>query len=358
MSFNTRNVLSEIPSYDVVEKDWPIKVNANECGMNLPPMVAERVMSRLSRIAFNRYPNEQYLALTEAIGRSFGLQPDNVLLGSGSSEIIEKVFYAFGGGRDRKIVYPWPSFSMYPIYAKAAEAEGVAFELSADDNYELDPKKFIDFVKKENPSLVVICNPNNPTGTVIKKSDVEYIAQNVDCALLIDEAYIDFDISESVTDVLLKYPNMMIARTFSKAFGLASARVGYMLASKSVVDIIGRAFMPYHMNVLSLATADIVYQMRHEYVPRIQMMIAERRRMSSLLAKLPGVTVYPSETNFILIHVPDAAKLNKYLVSKGIGVRYFSKAPALKNCLRISMGLREENDSWYNAIKIFLEGRV
>ena len=358
MSFNTRNVLSEIPSYDVVEKDWPIKVNANECGMNLPPMVAERVMSRLSRIAFNRYPNEQYLALTEAIGRSFGLQPDNVLLGSGSSEIIEKVFYAFGGGRDRKIVYPWPSFSMYPIYAKAAEAEGVAFELSADDNYELDPKKFIDFVKKENPSLVVICNPNNPTGIVIKKSDVEYIAQNVDCALLIDEAYIDFDISESVTDVLLKYPNMMIARTFSKAFGLASARVGYMLASKSVVDIIGRAFMPYHMNVLSLVTADTAFTMRDEFIPRINMMISERKRMESELKKIDGIKVYESNTNFIFMNYDKAVQLNEALEGQGIGIRSFGNAPLLTNCIRISMGTREENDVWLKAVMDFVEASV
>ena len=122
--------------------------------------------------------------------------------------------------------------------------------------------------------------------------------------------------------------------------------------------MIGKSYMPYHMNVLSLVTADIVYQMRHEYVPRIQMMIAERKRMTTLLDKLPGVTVYPSETNFVLIKYAKAEELNQYLEEKGIGVRSFGKAPRLENCLRISMGLREENDIWYNEMKAFVEGRA
>ena len=204
----------------------------------------------------------------------------------------------------------------------------------------------------------MICNPNNPTGTVIKKSDVEYIAQNVDCALLIDEAYIDFDISESVTDVLLKYPNMMIARTFSKAFGLASARVGYMLASKSVVDIIGRAFMPYHMNVLSLVTADTAFTMRDEFIPRINMMISERKRMESELKKIDGIKVYESNTNFIFMNYDKAVQLNEALEGQGIGIRSFGNAPLLTNCIRISMGTREENDVWLKAVMDFVEASV
>ena len=149
---------------------------------------------------------------------------------------------------------------------------------------------------------------------------------------------------------------MIIARTFSKAYGLAAARVGYMLADAKLTDMIGKSLMPYHMNVLSLVTADIVYQMRHEYVPRIQMMIAERKRMQGELKKLKGFTVYPSETNFILVRYEKAQKLNAYMENIGIGLRSFGDAPRLENCLRISMGTREENDSWYKAIKDFMAG--
>ena len=352
-----RTGLKDMPSYDVVERDWQIKVNANECNMNLPPMVEDRVMGRLSRVAFNRYPNEEYDYLCEQIADNHRLQKENVLLGNGSSEIIEKLFFCFGGTKAKKIVYPVPSFSMYGIYAKAAQAQGIAVDLNED--YTLDKEKFVQMVNEEKAGLAVICNPNNPTGTAYALADIEYIAANIhkNCALLIDEAYMEF-YGQTAVGLLTKYPNLIVARTFSKAYGLASARVGYMLASKEIVEMIGKSYMPYHMNVLSLVTADIVYQMRHEYVPRIQMMIAERKRMTTLLDKLPGVTVYPSETNFILIKYAKAEELNQYLEEKGIGVRSFGKAPRLENCLRISMGLREENDTWYNEMKAFVEGRA
>ena len=340
-----------MPSYDVVEREWDIKVNANESNLNLPPIVEDRLMARFSSIAFNRYPNEQVELLAEQIADNFGVQRENILLGNGSSEILEKLFFAFGG-RNRKIVYPQPSFSMYKIYAKFSSSIGVAVDLK--DDYTFDAQSFVQAVKENKASLAVICSPNNPTGTKIPMADIEYVAKNVDCALVIDEAYVEFD-GESAMRFLKDYPHLMIARTFSKAYGLASARVGYLVADKKIVEMVGKAFMPYHLNVLSAVTADTVYQMRDEYIPRIQMAVAERKRMSELLAKIDDMVVYPSATNFILVKHPRAVALNEYLVSLNIGVRSFGNAPRLENCLRISMGTRAENDAWYKAIVDFLK---
>ena len=262
--YNYRKGLAEMPSYDVVERPWNIKVNANECGMNLPPLVEDRVMARMSHIAFNRYPNEELEDLMEAIAKNYGMSKENVLLGNGSSEIIEKIFHCFGG-KNHKIVFPQPSFSMYHIYAKAAEAEGVPFDLN--DDYSLNVKTFVKTVNDNNASLAVVCNPNNPTGNYIPVSDIEYIAQHIGCPFLVDEAYIEFHGGTSV-GLMEKYPHLMIARTFSKAYGLASCRCGYLLAQKDLAEMIGKAFMPYHMNTLTLVTADTVFQMRDEYVPQ------------------------------------------------------------------------------------------
>lgn len=348
-----RSHLSEMPSYDGVERDYRIKVNANECNLNLPPLVEERVMSRLSRIAFNRYPNEQYDDLRDQIARNFNVGLDQILIGSGSSEIIEKVFYAFGGSARRRIVYPVPSFSMYKIYAKAAEAQAIAFDL--DENYDLDVDRFISTVRESKAHLAVICNPNNPTGNALTVERIEEIARSIDCAFLLDEAYVEF-YGHSAVGLVKRYPNLIVARTFSKAYGLAGARVGYMIAQRDVTKMIEKTFMPYHMNVLSLATADIVYQMRDEFVPRIQMMIAERKRMSERLSGLEGVKVYPSETNFVLIKYDRATELSARLEELDIGVRYFKNNSRLENCLRISMGTREENDAWFNAVEQFVKG--
>lgn len=347
-----RNKLAEMPSYDVVERDWNIKVNANESGMNLPPLVEERVMSRLSRVAFNRYPNEDLEMLMEAIGRNFGLGVENVLIGNGSSEIIEKIFYCFGG-RGRKIVFPQPSFSMYHIYAKAAEAEAVPVSLSEKD-YSLDVKEFVNVVNDNKAALCVICNPNNPTGSFTSLEDIEYIASHTSCAFLVDEAYIEFN-GQTAIGLMKKYPNMIIARTFSKAYGLAACRCGYMLAAAPLTAMIAKSMMPYHMNVLTLVTADTVFQMRDEFIPRIQMAIAERKRMEGQYGTLKGFQVFPSNTNFIFVKYDKAVELNEYLESRGIGIRSFGKAPLLENALRISMGNRDENDAVFKAVKAFVE---
>jgi histidinol-phosphate aminotransferase len=345
--------LSEMPSYDVTERDWQVKVNANECNLQMPPLVEERVMSRMSYVAFNRYPNTETDSLCEQIAAAFSLPRENVSLGNGSSEIIEKLFYCFGG-RAHKIVYPQPSFSMYAIYAKAAEAVGVPVPLEED--YSLDVEKFVAAVEENKASLAVVCNPNNPTGNLLSLADIEYIAQNITCAFLVDEAYIEFG-GESAAKLLSQYPNMIVARTFSKAYGLAAVRMGYMLADAGLTAMVQKASMPYHINVLSLVTADIVYQMRQEYQPRIQMMIAERKRMYEQLKKIGVLTVYPSQTNFLLVHYDGAAVLNDRLEAQGIGVRSFGNAPRLENCLRISMGTREENDLWLKSIQDFAEER-
>ena len=344
---NYRKNLDEMPSYDGVERDYRIKINANESTMNLPPLVEERVINRLSYVAFNRYPNEEYYSLIEQIARNFSVNENQILLGGGSSEIIEKIFHTFGG-EGHKVVYPVPSFSMYKIYAKAAESQAVPFAL--DENFDVNVDEFIKTVKDSRADLAVICNPNNPTGNALTVDDIEKIAKSIDCALLIDEAYVEF-YGHSAFKLVAKYPNLIVARTFSKAYGLAGARVGYMIANAEVTKMIGKSFMPYHMNTLSLATADIVYQMRDEFTPRIQMTVAERKRMSEQLKKIPDLEVFPSHTNFILIRHEKAEQLKNYLESVDIGIRYFSTtAQGLKNCLRISMGTRAENDEVFKVI--------
>lgn len=346
-----REGLSSLPTYDVTEKDWEIKLNANESNLNLPPLVEERVMNRLSRIAFNRYPDSEMNDLKALIAENFRLSSDQVLVANGSSEILEKLFFAFGG-QGRKIVFPVPSFSMYKIYAKISESEAVPVEL--EDDYRLDAEKIVNVANENDAKLVVICTPNNPTGNVVPLADIEYIAQNIQCAFAVDEAYVEFH-GLSAAGLLEKYPNLIIARTFSKAYGLASARVGYMLAAKEIVNMIGKACMPYHVNTMTLAVAGIVYQMRDEFVPRIQMYVAERKRLIESLKKLAGFTVYPSETNFVLVKYAKATELNQYLEELKIGVRSFGDAPRLTNCLRITVGTREENDILFKSVKAFVE---
>ena len=349
--WNYRQGLDQLPTYSVEDKDWDIKLDANENPINLPPLVHERVINRLSFLPFNRYPEMSMLSLREQIASDYNLSVDNILIGSGSSEILLALCHALGGA-GHSIVYPTPSFSMYGIYVKMADGLPIPVELEQD--YTVNRDKVLQAAEEANTSLIMLCNPNNPTGTIMPAEDIEYIVSRATCPVAVDEAYYEF-YGQSAVNLLNKYPNLIVTRTFSKAYGLASARVGYMLASAELTAAVGKVMMPYHVNALSLATAEVVYQMRDEFQGVISQTVAERSRMATALKNLTDVYVYPSEANFLLIKVDKAKEVAAHLAEKQISIRDFSSTPGLTDCLRVTIGTPIENDAFIKAVKQFLE---
>ncbi len=348
--FDYRPGLENIQSYLVEEKDWDCKLDANESPNNLPPLVHERVMNQIEYMAFNRYPDIAMLDLRALIAEAFAITIQNIVIGNGSSEILLALCQTFGGP-GRSIVFPVPSFSMYGIYAQLTDSQAVPVILNED--FSLSPEKVVEAAEQSNAKLILLCNPNNPTGTIIPQEDIEYILSKVQCPVVVDEAYYEF-YGQSAVNYMKKYDHLIVARTLSKAYGLASIRVGYMLANAEIVSMVNKVMMPYHINALSLITAQVVYQMRDEFMPIIGQIIGERKRLADSLSAIPGITVYPSETNFILIKTEKAQKLSAYLSEKNIGIRDFSTAPLLINCIRITVGTPLENDKVYKAIKAFM----
>ena len=351
MKFDFRPGLENIKSYSVEEKEWDVKLDANESPHNLPPLVRERVMNQLEYLAFHRYPEMGMRELRTQIAENFNLSIQNVQIGSGSSELIMAVCHAFGGA-GRSIVFPVPSFSMYAIYAQVTDSIPVPVQLNED--YSVPRDKVLERAKDANAKLIILCNPNNPTGTVMPTEDIEYIVSNAQCPVLIDEAYFEF-YGESAVGLLKEYDNVIITRTFSKAYGLAAARVGYVLGSASIIAMLEKVLMPYHVNALSLATAEVLYQMRDEFMPSLEQIISERQRLASSLEDIPGIKVYPSETNFILLKTLKSKELSSALATKNIGIRDFSTAPGLLNCIRITVGTPLENDELLQAIVSFMK---
>ena len=335
-----RAALHTLKPYSVEEDDWSIKLDANESPYNVPPLVRERIMNRLDYLAFNRYPEMGMQDLRTQIAGEFRLSMDNVLLGSGSSELLATLCYTFGGP-GRGIVFPVPSFSMYAIYAQISDSVSVPVELNED--YTFPKEKMLQAAKENNGKLIIICNPNNPTGTVTSLDDIEYVVSRAECPVVVDEAYYEFH-GESAVHLLGKYKNLIVARTFSKAYALAAARVGYMMADCSLTALIAKAQMPYHVNALSLAAAEVVYQMKDEFMPLIRQIIEERNRLAVTLTAMDGITVFPSSANFLLIKTEKAAEIGAYLRGKAVAVRDFSKAPYLENCIRITVGSPQENE--------------
>lgn len=339
--FMPRAGLEALQPYAAADTDWAVRLDANERPADLPPAVKARVIERLGNLPFNRYPEISAQSLKATIAAEFGLSATNVLIGNGSSELLEALCFAYGGA-GRSIVYPSPSFSMYGIYARLADSQPVPVALNAD--YTLDADKMLAAAKQAAASVILLCNPNNPTGTVMPPAQVEYVAANTRSLVVVDEAYHEF-YGQTAVNLLGKYPHVAIARTFSKAYGLAAARVGYLLAGEAVAGTIGKALLPYSVNALTLITAATVFGMRGEFAGSLAENSRERERLTAALRAVAGIHVYPSQANFLLIKSEQASALTARFRQRGIGVRDFSAAPGLAGCIRISIGTPAENDA-------------
>lgn len=366
-----RKGLEEIEEYTVEHIEADIIVNANECNWSLPPVVQSEIAEAAKTFAFNRYPPMKGENLCQLLAADFGVAPCNVQVGNGSSELLQMACYAFGGS-GRKIAFPSPSFSMYGVYTKLSDSKSLPYNLNSDGY--IDSEEVISFCDRERPNLLIICNPNNPTGNYNSLWQIEKILANVDCPVIMDEAYMEFaggyeaDFAGSTMTLLAKYDNFICLRTFSKAYGLASMRVGYAIGSKELMRILGKVLLPYHVNAFSLLTAEIVYKHKQLFVERTNQIIAEREKMSNALAEL-GFKVWDSATNFLMFNArPElAAKLSafgkseglltengpavklagqtvfRFLANQKILARDFTRNPALEGGIRLTLGTPEEN---------------
>ena len=340
--------LEKLPSYATGnEPVWRIKLDANERAAALPKPVRRRIDQRLRQVQEYRYPELKAEGLRQAIAALHGVKMEQVLVGNGSSELIGAVCSALGGP-DRPIAYQWPSFSMYPIYAALADSPAVPVLL--DEKFSLSVASVLETVQASGAKLLLLCNPNNPTGGVIPPADLREILTQAPCPVLVDEAYYEF-YGESSLDWLAEFPRMMVLRTFSKAYGLAAARVGYLVASAELCAAIDKYSLPYHVNAFSLAAAQAALEMRPQILRQVRTTVRLRDTLIRQLGRLKQVECFPSATNFILIRVQQPSLLVKQFEQSGIGVRDFSRAAGLAGCLRITIGTRPEMEQVLECIR-------
>lgn len=344
-----RPELKNITAYSGGPQKPGILLDANENAWNMPEAVRQKVFGRLAALHFNRYPQIDAAGLREKIGKDFGFTKDNVQLGNGSSELLYACCYAFGGA-GRKVAYISPSFSMYKVYAEMSGSIDTPFSLEED--FTLGYAKLEDFLAKEQPSVLIICNPNNPTGTHYDKEKLLAIVKKAKCLVVMDEAYMEFA-SGSMTDELGENPNMIVLRTFSKAYGLASSRIGYALCgNKEIIDVLTKVLLPYHINAMTLEAAGTVWKSRDMYKECIEGIIKERDDFSQKLTDL-DIKVYPSQTNFLfftLSSMQQNKKLMDMLAQSGIYLRDFTANPLLSG-IRMTVGTPDENKKVLSIIK-------
>ncbi|WP_321426357.1 histidinol-phosphate transaminase [uncultured Bacteroides sp.] len=298
---------------------------------------------------YNRYPDPLQRDLKEMLASIKKVKPGNIFLGNGSDEAIDLVYRAFCEPDVDNVVAIDPTYGMYKVCADVNNVDYRNVLLNADYQFSAD-----DLLASadEKTKLIFLCSPNNPTGNDLLRSEIEKVLTTFDGLVILDEAYNDFSDRPSFLSELDKYPNLIVLQTFSKAMGSAGIRLGMAFASTEIIDILNKIKYPYNVNELTQKQAIEVLQNYSQVEAWVKTLIEERAYLEKVFAALPCTeNIYPSDANFFLAKVSDAKAIYNYLVAKGIIVRNRSSIALCKDCLRVTVGTREENEQLIEALK-------
>ena len=336
-----RNNIQSLKPYSSARDEFKgvatVFLDANENSYGSP--VAEK---------YNRYPDPLQIDLKEKISEIKGVPAGNMFIGNGSDEAIDVLFRIFcEPGRDNVIICP-PTYGMYEVSANINDVEVRKINLTGD--YQLNGEAILK-AADANSKMLFICSPNNPTGNAINAAEVEALVQHFDGIVVIDEAYINYSKQPSFINLLMKYPNVVILQTFSKAWGLAALRVGMAFAGGPIISYMNKVKPPYNVNLSSQQQAIQALENIEWVNNLIKETVSERQLLADSLKRLNIVSkVNPSDANFILVKVIDAKGIYYYLAGLGIVVRDRSKVELCDGCLRITIGTPEENKKLIEAL--------
>jgi len=296
----------------------------------------------------NRYPDPQQASVKSILAKQNKVNPNQMLLGNGSDEVLDLIFRAFCEPKVDNVITLPPTYGMYGVLANINAVENREVLLSIDFQPQIEKIfKAID----DNTKMIFLCSPNNPTGNSFSEESVTTLLEHFNGLIVIDEAYIDFSEKESWLQKLEQYPNLIITQTLSKAYGLAGIRLGICYASAQIIAVLNKIKPPYNVNELSqkraLERLDNIDTVKFE----IKSIIKQREELLKVLLDVKYVEkIYPTEANFILIKVDDANKRYDDLIAKGIVIRNRTTQPLCENCLRLTIGTEEENKKLIEAL--------
>ncbi len=298
---------------------------------------------------FNRYPDPLQKELKALIAPLKHVREEQIFLGNGSDEAIDLVFRAFCRPGVDNVVAIDPTYGMYQV---CAEVNDVAYrKVLLDETYQFSAEKLL-AASDEHTKAIFLCSPNNPTGNNLCRKEIETLLERFDGLVIVDEAYADFSGARSFLLDLDKYPNLIVLQTFSKAWGCAAIRLGMAFASPEIIGLFNKIKYPYNVNLLTQQEAIQLLQTPEKVQEWVDVLLEERARLMKDFSQLPCCEkVYPTDANFFLAKVTDAKKIYEYLVSKGIIVRNRTHVALCGNCLRITIGTPDENNTLLDALK-------
>lgn len=340
----TRKNIQSLKAYMAKEIPCRVKLDANESPYC--PATIESIFSRKDIFSsLNRYPDPEAKELKKAIAQDLKISPENILLGNGSDEIINYLITTFGG----PVLYPVPTFVMYGIASQALGESHI--EIPLDKDFDLDIERMLESIKNNKPKLILLSSPNNPTGNCFSVEKMLKIIEASKNIVIVDEAYQPYS-SKNFLPLLKDYHNLAILRTLSKT-GLAAIRTGFLIGHKDLIKEVNKTRLPYNINSISQAIAIEGIKNKKIINTHIKSILKERKRLFKELSNIKGIQPFPSEANFILFKVSDADSVYQKLIELGVLVRNISNA--IKNALRVTVGIPDENDFFIESIKKALD---
>ncbi|MEP6616473.1 MAG: histidinol-phosphate transaminase [Ginsengibacter sp.] len=348
MEFNLQKIvrknIKELKPYSSARHEYDGKAsvfldaNENSLGSPLPEN-------------FNRYPDPLQRKLKSALSGIKKVSVENMFIGNGSDEVIDLAYRIFcNPAQDSAIICP-PTYGMYQVSAGINDVNLIRVPLTG--KFQPDTNAILK-ASSNLTKLLFICSPNNPTGNNMDSRSMETLLQKFPGVVIIDEAYIDFSDQESLTEKLSVYPNLIVMQTLSKAWGLASLRLGLAFASAGIIDLFNKVKPPYNINQASQELALKALKNMKEVNNRIQILLNQRDHLNAELLKIGFVEkIFESDANFLLVKVKDADALYTYLVQHKIIVRNRSREPMCEGCLRVTVGTPDENVQLINTLKLY-----
>jgi histidinol-phosphate aminotransferase len=343
--------LREVGPYDSPQIEVAARLNTNECPLPLPDGFSVDLAAAIRDLPLNRYPDGQLRALREALAARTGHAVEGIWAANGSNEILSQLLQAYGGPGRRAAVFE-PTYQLHRRLCwltQTAIAERrlePPFGIVEDD---------VAWLYSEAPDVAFVCSPNNPTGNAQSLDAIHSVADETGGLLIVDEAYVDFG-GHTARTLVAEHPNVAVVRTFSKSFALAGARIGYVLTSPEVVGDLERVRLPYHLSALTQTAALVALRHTDEAMRALGALRTERDRIVHELSRIDGVTVFPSQANFVLFRPPgDAKEVWRELLDRGVLVRDLTQV--VDGGLRVTAGTTHEVDLFLKALEEVLGPR-
>jgi histidinol-phosphate aminotransferase len=352
---NIKTRVRELQAYRLTPERASVKLNQNENPWDAPARIKQESLSRLSRRAWSRYPDFVPASLHERLADFAGWSADGVIAGNGSNELIQALLMVTIG-QGKRVLISEPTFALYKQISTVLG--GRVLNVPLNDKLKFDVPALVRVVQTFNPKVTILCSPNNPTGCQISDLDLTSLLQVSAGLVVVDEAYFEFS-AHTVAPLLHRHRNLVVFRTFSKAMALAGLRVGYLMAAPELTLEVGKAVLPYNLNIVSQTVAEVALEMYDaELKPLIERIIAERERLYAGMQRIEGLDPVASRANFMIVR----SALNPRfvfdeLLKRDILIRDVSRYPMLRDFFRVSVGTPAENDLLLSALgEIFAKG--